>query len=420
MSTRRRHIAFWSYIRFDDKHDEQWLSGLKQALEAEIQALSGIRVEIFQDVEGIAWGEQWKSKIRTSEDDAVFLIPIITPSYFKSDACRSELEQFVEREKTMGFGGLILPLYYITCSELEDKFAKGADWLAQLVADHNYRDIRSLRHRKLDSYEARQEVKSLAAELIEQLKSFAQWHLSSKKMEAQITAPASRTHVPRKALILGTLHGVSEWIEIWLVVVAEGGTHYHPQAHLSRSENAWRADVYIGRSKEGADANQEFSVHVLAVTEDVSNAFQRYRKDAGKRNEWRGVPKPPDSRVLATLKVVRDDSTSAFGFIVGVYDEHGPDGAPLGGMIRVKLTGPDSLATEAQNQAGKTEWTGSIKMEIFSDPIRGVGNYNYLGKADSGEHSVMVDAATGDLKISGKNLSHPGGKSFQTVWKRRK
>jgi hypothetical protein len=34
--------------------------------------ISGISVKIFQDVEGIAWGEEWGTKIKASEDAAVY------------------------------------------------------------------------------------------------------------------------------------------------------------------------------------------------------------------------------------------------------------------------------------------------------------------------------------------------------------
>ena len=88
-------------------------------------------------VDGIAWGERWKSKTKISADDATFLIPIITPSYFKSEECRSELEQFVQREKDIGFSELILPLYYIE-SQLGDQFVTRTDQLKRVVADHNY------------------------------------------------------------------------------------------------------------------------------------------------------------------------------------------------------------------------------------------------------------------------------------------
>lgn len=229
-----------------------------------------------------------------------------------------------------------------------------------------------------------------------------------------ITAPVSHARVPRKAPILGTLRGVSEWVETWLVV--DTGTHYHPQAHLGRA-GSWQATSTLGRSGD-FDANREFVIHILAVTQDVSNAFEQYLKDAGKQGKWPGVPKPPDGRVLSTLRVVRDDSASPFGFMEGVYDEWSK-GVATGGMISMKLNPPDHFATEATNRTGKTEWTGSIKMDISSNPTQGKGTYSYSAKADSGEHRLMVDAATGDLRIEGKNTSQPGGKSFQTVWKRR-
>lgn len=418
LPTHRRYIAFWSYTRFDDTNDGQWLTALRKALQAEVQALWGVNVEIFQDVDGIAWGERWEARIKSSADDAVFLIPIITPNYFQSEACRSELERFVEREKSMGFNELILPLYYIECSELKEEFMRGTDRLARVVADHHYRDIRSFRHQSLVSYEGRQEVKNLAMGLIERLKGFALSQLSSNKMEARITAPAPHARVPRKALILGTLRDVSEWVEIWLVV-AEIRPRYHPQVHLPGASGAWQASVILGGAQISTDANHEFTIHVLAVTEDVSKAFERYIRDAQTEKKWPGVPVPPQPRILATLKVVRDDSVSMFDFMKGVYDEYLPDGKATGGMMTMMPSNGDSFATEAKNQTGKTEWTGSIKMDVFSTQIRGEGSYSYSGKPDLGEHRLTIDTATGDLNIEGKNTSVPGGKSFQTVWKRR-
>src|SRR5262249_33663747 len=138
----RRNAGFWSYTRFDDEHDEQWLSQLREALINEVRASFGRRIQIFQDKDGIAWGERWKRKLVTSEEEAVFLLPIITPNYFESDACRDELKQFVDREKTSGFDELILPLYYIATEKIEDSVRKASDYLATAVAEHNYEDIR--------------------------------------------------------------------------------------------------------------------------------------------------------------------------------------------------------------------------------------------------------------------------------------
>jgi hypothetical protein len=81
MTIGRRYDAFWSYTRFDDENDEGWLTALREALIFEVQALFDKQIEIFQDIDGIAWGERWKSKLVSSSDDTVFLIPIITPTY---------------------------------------------------------------------------------------------------------------------------------------------------------------------------------------------------------------------------------------------------------------------------------------------------------------------------------------------------
>jgi hypothetical protein len=61
-----------------------------------------------------------------------------------------------------GFRESILPIYYIDTPQLQDDFQKRTDYLAQKVAEHNYEDIRELRHRSIDSYEARQKINKLA------------------------------------------------------------------------------------------------------------------------------------------------------------------------------------------------------------------------------------------------------------------
>jgi hypothetical protein len=302
-----RYAAFWSYSRFDDKNDERWLTTLRKALLAEVRALSGTQLEIFQDIDGLAWGEQWKQKLVSSSDEAVFLIPIVTPSYFASEPCRQELKQFVDREDATGFKESILPLYYIDTPQLQDDFHKGTDYLAQKVAEHNYEDIRELRHRSIDSYEARQKINKLATVLIGRLKTFARTQLSSPSMRASFTSPPNGAKEPREALVSGTLENVSAGTDAWLVV--ETGAAYHPQRQLRTDRGTFRERVIIGR--KNTDHGQEFTVHVVAVTDDVSRAFNRYREDSASFKTWGGVPKPAaDSKVLATVKLIRDDSAS--------------------------------------------------------------------------------------------------------------
>ena len=309
MTIGRKYGAFWSYTRVDDKTDDGWLTALREALISEVQVLFGKQVEIFQDLDGIAWGERWKQKLVSSADDAVFLIPIVTPSYFASEGCRKELEQFVKRENDTGFKELILPIYYITTPQLQDQFEKASDLLAQTVADHNYEDIRELRHLGITSYEARQKIMKLATALFERLKRYARKQLSSPAMRAHFTAPPNGARSPRKAFLSGTFENIPPGIDVWLVV--EIRAVYHPQGtQLPTDSGAFhRRPVIIGDVNGGHLL--EFTVHVLAVTEDISKSFSRYQQGSASFKRWAGVPKPAaDSKVLATVKLIRDDSAT--------------------------------------------------------------------------------------------------------------
>lgn len=303
----RRYDAFWSYTRFDDDNDGRWLTDLRKALVTEIQALFGKRVEIFQDIDGIAWGERWGTKLANSLDNAVFLIPIITPSYFASEPCRQELKQFVDQENKTDFKESILPLYYIDTPQLQDEFEKATDILAQQVAAHNYIDIRQLRHRDINSYEVKQKLKELATAFVGRLNAHARRQLAVPAMRAHFTAPPNGAKVSRNPRLSGTLENISAGTEVWLVV--EAGGVYHPQRLLAADNGAFQAPVVIG-SRGSQDCGHEFPVHALAVTEDVSEAFRRYQEGSNSFKKWGGVPKTPDSRVLATLKLIRDDSAS--------------------------------------------------------------------------------------------------------------
>ena len=65
-----------------------------------MHAVTGEPFEIFQDVDGIGVGELWPDKLDQMLDQARFFIPILTPSYFRSKACRDELEKIPARRES--------------------------------------------------------------------------------------------------------------------------------------------------------------------------------------------------------------------------------------------------------------------------------------------------------------------------------
>ena len=129
-------------------------------------------------------------------------------------------------------------------------------------------------------------------------------------MRAHFAAPPKGARYPRKTFLSGTIENIPPGIDVWLVV--ENGPLYHPQGTKLPTDSGVfdRAPLTIGGVSDGH--LREFTIHALAVTEDISKSFSRYQQGSASFKKWAGVPKPAtDSRVLATVKLIRDDSTSS-------------------------------------------------------------------------------------------------------------
>jgi hypothetical protein len=119
--------------------------------------------EIFQDSEGIAWGQHWQTRLDEALKEALFLIPILTPSYFNSPACRNELEAFLNLERRSGRQDRILPLYFVDAPVFDD--VETIDPLAATLRERQYRKWQSLRILPLSSVRVQRELDSLATEM---------------------------------------------------------------------------------------------------------------------------------------------------------------------------------------------------------------------------------------------------------------
>ena len=137
-------IAFMSYVRSDDRYEGR-LTHFRERLSSEVRTQTGDEFPIFQDRNDILWGQSWKERIENSLDEVTFLIPILTPSFFKSLACREEVERFIDREKKIERNDLILPVYYVSCSEMDEEKKRTTDEFAKVLASRQYADWRDLR-----------------------------------------------------------------------------------------------------------------------------------------------------------------------------------------------------------------------------------------------------------------------------------
>ena len=186
----RTALAFMSYVNEDDRHDNGWMTQFRERLSGEVRMHTGEPFDIFQDRKDIAWGQQWQERINQSLDAVTFLIPILTPAFFKSATCRDELERFLKREETLGRSDLILPVYYVNCPVLSDKAKREQDELAQVVAARQYADWRELRFEDFTSSQLRKALAKMAQQIMEALER-SQAEASRQQPEKESEEPSS-------------------------------------------------------------------------------------------------------------------------------------------------------------------------------------------------------------------------------------
>jgi hypothetical protein len=157
--------AFMSYSQFDDKHDGGFLTDFRERLASEVRAYWGQEFKVFQDIKDIGWGADWKARLDEALGTATFLIPIITPNFFQSEACKREVRQFDVHERKLASNDLILPLYYIETPQFEE-FAKfKRDHVVSILHRHQSEDWRELRHLPIQDISVQKKIGKLAQQI---------------------------------------------------------------------------------------------------------------------------------------------------------------------------------------------------------------------------------------------------------------
>lgn len=164
-------VGFWSYVRQDDEGDHGRIVALADDLREQFRLLTAEKLELFVDRESIQWGEAWKERIDTAIAGTTFFIAVITPSYFRSAECRRELLKFAREAERLGLGQLLMSVYWVRVSELDDNPEESSDEAVRFVAKYNLEDLREARLEDRDSAAYRKAVAKLAEELVKQAES---------------------------------------------------------------------------------------------------------------------------------------------------------------------------------------------------------------------------------------------------------
>jgi TIR domain/PQQ enzyme repeat len=139
--------GFFSYSREDDEDSGGRLSQLRQRIQAELRGQLGRTREdfrLFQDKTAIEHGKLWEEEIKSAIAEAVFFIPIITPTVVRSKYCKFEFNAFLAREKELGRNDLVFPIIYIPVPALGDGRWR-EDPLLTIVGSRQYEQWQQLR-----------------------------------------------------------------------------------------------------------------------------------------------------------------------------------------------------------------------------------------------------------------------------------
>src|SRR5262249_9885534 len=139
--------AFLSYARFEDPKEQERITKLCELLTYEVHSVGKESFRIFQDTRDIRVGQQWKKRVEDTINSATLLITVLTPGFFRSEYCRRETEQFLERERTLGRNDLLFPLYYLKVRALDEAVerkqpAPDPDHLIEMIKGREISDWR--------------------------------------------------------------------------------------------------------------------------------------------------------------------------------------------------------------------------------------------------------------------------------------
>jgi hypothetical protein len=157
--------GFWSYVHADDQADSGRISRLANDIKDQYQMLTGDTITLFLDKDAIKWGDIWRDEISSNLASTAFLIPVLTPRYFMSPECRSELQYVARKATDLGLKNIILPLLYVDVPALHEETP--VDDLIALVCTFQREDWRDLRFLDITSEGYRKSVFRLATHLVE-------------------------------------------------------------------------------------------------------------------------------------------------------------------------------------------------------------------------------------------------------------
>lgn len=276
--------AFWSYTHDDNSRAQGRVLELAAAVQGEFEVTTAQDLKMFVDRDALQWGEAWKESIESALAAAPFFIPIITPKYFASEACRNELAAFSGMAKSRGLEKLMLPILYI---KVDDLNVDSADELKAIVARTQYVDWTSLRLKPVDNLTVLEAVEAMAVRLRE-----LQYEVHRLSIEQE-----NKTEAETVLDLEGALSAIAERLKPWMESVDFDKTG-------RRNWNTF-VDERLGRAQrltKNHNQSGAFSTYIQLGKELLPIALDRLEK----ARSYSRLTIELDPFVNAALRLLRD------------------------------------------------------------------------------------------------------------------
>ena len=172
MSSSNEPVGFWSYTHRDDEIEGGKIRRLVELIANAFELRTGRELRVFLDRTDISWGNDWRERIDGALAGTTFLIPVVTPRFFKSAECRREVITFSGHAESAGLEELLLPIVYVDVDGLAD--AETDDNVVRMIAKRQWIDWRELRLEDENSPMYRKAVDQMAKRLAEILDDVAE------------------------------------------------------------------------------------------------------------------------------------------------------------------------------------------------------------------------------------------------------
>ena len=157
-------VMFVSYVHDDDRAEGGRIVQLANDIAERYRLISGDdELTVFTD-HNLRWGDEWKQRLSEELRRTTFFVPIVTPRFLKSEACRKEVVEFSAIADATGSQNFVCPILYFDPGPLSDD-----DVVERAIKSHQYRNWTETRYEELGNGTYRRAVDGLVHQIIQGL-----------------------------------------------------------------------------------------------------------------------------------------------------------------------------------------------------------------------------------------------------------